>query len=121
MSVGLLIITHAPFGKATLEAVDAGAVHSRCGYSGKAFLHEFDHLLLVTGRVSRAAPYAGLDIAATRIGDCLVPSSIADAVYSGHRFAREFEEAPENRVCRRERALLQTSSSFTPSLVQSVS
>ena len=40
----------------------------------------------------------------TRIGDCLVPSHIADAVYSGHRFAREFGEAgPESAVRKRER------------------
>jgi len=90
-----------------LEAVEADAVQSRCGYSGKAFRHVYDHLLLVTGRVSRAAPYAGLGIAATRIGDCLVPSSIADAVYSGHKFAREFDEDPATLICRRERAVLQ--------------
>lgn len=27
-----------------------------------------------------------------RIGDCFGPGMIAHAVYSGHRFAREFEE-----------------------------
>ena len=93
----------------SLEAVSTDVVQSRCNYSGETFRHEFDHLVLVTGRVSRAALYAELDIAATRIGDCLVPSSIADAVYSGHRFAREFEVDPDTLICRRERALLQPS------------
>jgi dimethylamine/trimethylamine dehydrogenase len=92
-----------------LEAVDADTVQSRCGYSGKAFRHAFDHLILVTGRVSRVDLYADLEIFATRIGDCLVPSSIADAVYSGHKFARQFEEDPASLICRRERALLQPS------------
>ena len=89
-----------------LEAVEADAVHSRCGYSGKTFRHEFDHLILVTGRSSVNDLNSELDIDATRIGDCLVPSSIADAVYSGHKFAREFGEHPASLVCRRERALL---------------
>jgi oligopeptide transport system ATP-binding protein len=30
----------------------------------------------------------------TRIGDCFNPSHIADAVFSGHRFAREFGSTP---------------------------
>ena len=37
----------------------------------------------------------------------MVPSSIADAIYSGHRFAREFDEDPATLICRRERAVLQ--------------
>jgi dimethylamine/trimethylamine dehydrogenase len=32
----------------------------------------------------------------TRIGDCLSPSTIAAAVYSGHRFAREMDAPPRN-------------------------
>ena len=78
-------------------------------YSDRQFEHEFDHLLLVTGRHSQQALYDQLTVPATRIGDCLVPSHIADAVFSGHRFAREFEETPENRMFRRERAVLQSS------------
>jgi dimethylamine/trimethylamine dehydrogenase len=31
----------------------------------------------------------------TRIGDCLAPSTIQQAVYSGHKWARELDEAPE--------------------------
>ena len=42
----------------------------------------------------------------TRIGDCLAPSSIADAVYSGHRFAREFGDNNAGAVLRRERPLI---------------
>jgi dimethylamine/trimethylamine dehydrogenase len=29
----------------------------------------------------------------TALGDCLAPSTVAAAVYAGHRYAREFGEA----------------------------
>jgi dimethylamine/trimethylamine dehydrogenase len=31
----------------------------------------------------------------SRIGDCLAPSTIAAAVYDGHRYARELDDPPE--------------------------
>ena len=68
---------------------------------------DFDNLILVTGRESNADLFNQLSIPAFRIGDCLVPSSIADAVYSGHKFAREYGEDPALLVPKRERALLQ--------------
>jgi dimethylamine/trimethylamine dehydrogenase len=36
----------------------------------------------------------------TRIGDCLTPTIIAGAVFSGHRYARELdtEVDPDNRM-----------------------
>jgi dimethylamine/trimethylamine dehydrogenase len=43
---------------------------------------------------------------AIRVGDCLVPSSIADAVYSGHRCAREYGEDPQQLAPRRERTMI---------------
>src|SRR5205085_7750329 len=36
----------------------------------------------------------------TRIGDCLAPSTIQQAVYSGHKWARELDEEPELLVPR---------------------
>jgi len=58
---------------------------------------------MVTARLPEAALYQELAadsarLAAAgirsldRIGDCFGPGMIAHAVYSGHRFAREFEE-----------------------------
>ena len=44
---------------------------------------------------------AGGDLApksVTRIGDCYAPGTIAAAVYSGHRFARELGELASNDV-----------------------
>ena len=31
----------------------------------------------------------------TRIGDCWAPSTIQQAVYTGHKWARELDEEPE--------------------------
>ena len=90
-----------------IDRLDSDGLHTRHLYSGQACCHNFDHLVLVTGRNTNSDLFAQIDIDATRIGDCLVPSSIADAVYSGHKFAREFEEDPATLVCKRERAILQ--------------
>jgi dimethylamine/trimethylamine dehydrogenase len=38
----------------------------------------------------------------TRIGDCHVPGAVVHAVYDGHKFARELDEAVEPDICRRE-------------------
>jgi dimethylamine/trimethylamine dehydrogenase len=43
----------------------------------------------------------------TRIGDCLAPGIIAKAVFSGHKFAREFDEpTPEIVPFKREKMIL---------------
>jgi dimethylamine/trimethylamine dehydrogenase len=92
-----------------LDRVDTDGLHGHCIYTGKASCRDYDHLVLVTGREPNHELFEQLSVDATRIGDCLVPSSIADAVYSGHKYAREFEEDPASLLCRRERACLQTS------------
>jgi dimethylamine/trimethylamine dehydrogenase len=95
-----------------IDRLDSDGLHTHHLYSGEACCHNFDHLVLVTGRSVNSDLFAQIDIQAsqidvTRIGDCLVPGSIADAVYSGHKFAREFDEDPATLVCKRERAILQ--------------
>jgi dimethylamine/trimethylamine dehydrogenase len=82
-------------------------LHTSCIYSGSGFEHAFDNLVLVTGRIPNDDLFYELKIPAIRIGDCLVPSSIADAVYSGHKFAREYGVDSALLVPRRERAILQ--------------
>ncbi len=78
-------------------------------YDGRQSEHACSCLLLVTSRATNDTLYQQLAAGgAARIGDCLVPSSIADAVYAGHKFAREYGEKPAQLVPRRERALLQT-------------
>jgi dimethylamine/trimethylamine dehydrogenase len=95
-----------------IDRLDSNGLHTRHRYSGETSCHQFDHLVLVTGRNANSELFAQIEIdptriEVTRIGDCLVPSSIADAVYSGHKFAREFDEDPATLVCKRERAILQ--------------
>jgi dimethylamine/trimethylamine dehydrogenase len=91
-----------------ITRVAQGILTTSCIYSGQTSEHETDNLLLVTGRKPDDELYRELSIDAVRIGDCLVPSSIADAVYSGHRFAREYGENPARLVAKRERATIQT-------------
>jgi len=87
-----------------------------CVYTGRIRRHEFGTLILVTGRMAEDSLYRGLLAMAgqwqaagirsvTRIGDCLAPSSIADAVHAGHRWAREFDRPPAEIVPRRERPI----------------
>jgi dimethylamine/trimethylamine dehydrogenase len=42
-----------------------------------------------------------------RVGDCLAPAAIFQAVYTGHKYARDFEETPEATVAKRERVGLE--------------
>jgi dimethylamine/trimethylamine dehydrogenase len=94
-----------------IDYVDSNGFNSRCQYSDHQHCHEFDHLVLVTGRHANSQLFEQMKIEKSgfgaRIGDCRVPSSIADAIYSGHKFAREFDEDPLSLQCKRERALLQ--------------
>lgn len=66
--------------------------------------HEFDALVLVTGRSSNNALYTGLKARKAEwekngikgvyvIGDAWAPKLMADATFDGHRLAREIEEA----------------------------
>lgn len=88
-----------------LSNVRSGEIEISCVYTGRCETMACGSLILVTGRLANDRLYyqltddaAALDAAdirsVTRIGDCLAPSSIADAVYAGHRYAREFEEVP---------------------------
>lgn len=85
-----------------LDAIHERSVAISCTYTGRGQALPAASVLLVTARtpddslyeqlMSREAEFsaAGL-VSLTRIGDCLAPSTIAAAVYAGHRFAREFE------------------------------
>jgi dimethylamine/trimethylamine dehydrogenase len=89
--------------KHRLEALSQGKIRATQVVSGE--LTEFDcqTLVMVTARQPTEHLYheltknreslekAGIKTV-TRIGDCLAPGTIAAAVYSGHRYAREFDE-----------------------------
>ncbi|HMB75917.1 MAG TPA: NADH:flavin oxidoreductase, partial [Kiloniellaceae bacterium] len=84
-------------------------VEAACVYSGARRKIAAASFLPVTARLPndklwralRADPQALADsgiAAVTPIGDCLAPATIAHAVYAGHRFAREFDDAREDGV-----------------------
>ena len=81
-----------------------------CVYTARETSIPCAKLVLVTGRIAADELFAELagHPSVTRIGDCLAPSSIADAVYSGHRFARELGDANISAAPRRERPLLES-------------
>ena len=101
------------FSRALVEAGTDGFVWQST-YSDQRFETAPGQLVLVTGRMPRRALFdelqarsaewgdAGLK-SVTRIGDCLVPSTIADAVHRGHKYARELEVPAANRLVKRER------------------
>ncbi len=72
----------------------AGVVRTACSYTGREGEVACETLVLVTGRLPEDGLWRALDgtSGVVRVGDCLQPSSIADAVYSAHRFARELGE-----------------------------
>ncbi len=90
-----------------IDKIVKNYMYTNCIHGGEPIQHSFDNLVLVTGRESNDRVFHELNVPAFRIGDCLVPSSIADAVYSGHKFAREYGEDPVSLIAKRERALLQ--------------
>jgi dimethylamine/trimethylamine dehydrogenase len=51
-------------------------------------------VVLVTSRAPNDDLYHSMrdEIEIERIGDCLAPGTIATAVYSGHKYAREMDE-----------------------------
>ena len=72
-------------------------------YTGESTVLTCDALVLVTARIPNASLESELEKVrnswddaglkrVTRIGDALAPSTIAAAVYSGHRYARELDE-----------------------------
>ena len=82
------------------------SVRLACASTGRESEVPCKTLILVTGRLPedrlfRALAAEGMTV--SRVGDCLQPSTIADAVYSGHRFARFFGTADADLPPRRER------------------
>ena len=80
----------------------------RCAYTARETTHACGTLILVTGRMPDDGLYTALTASPqkfglTRVGDCLQPSSVADAVYSAHRFARGFGMPDQDAPLRRER------------------
>ena len=84
-----------------LARIGPTATTAVCLYTGTELHIEAASVVLVTARLPEDSLYEALAAGddgrggaptLTRIGDCLAPSTIAAAVYSGHRYARELDE-----------------------------
>lgn len=93
-----------------LSSIETDHVELACVFTYRKQSLPCKSIVMVTMRESEDALYHALtentDNSAktvTRIGDCLAPGTIAAAVYSGHRFARELgEPVPDGVPFRRE-------------------
>jgi len=88
-------------GGMTIASVEPGRVVGEDGF-GEAWSLEADGVVMVTQQVSDDALYHELtaDVPALeaagiarviRIGDCVAPRMISEAVFEGHRLAREID------------------------------
>src|SRR5579871_958393 len=86
-----------------LQGIRPGEIELACAFTERLTTLHAGSVVMVTARLPRDELYSELteDPAGLmrsgirtvdRIGDCFAPGMIAHAVYSGHRFAREFEE-----------------------------
>ncbi|MEE9297634.1 MAG: FAD-dependent oxidoreductase [Acidimicrobiia bacterium] len=89
----------------SLASVSESSVVLECIYTGRTREVEAANVVMTTSRLPEDALYYALAdrIEIQRIGDCLAPGTIATAVYSGHRCAREMDaEVPAGVPFRRE-------------------
>ena len=106
LELGVRIIT-----SRRLIAYDGARAQIECGFTGDRQAVAAGAVVTVTQRQPDDALYHDIEHALAgkpgyrprsldRIGDCLAPSIIAAAVYSGHRYARELgtEIDPDNRM-----------------------
>ena len=85
-----------------------GSVQLTSVLTGEKFERPAGSLITVTARLPVDALYEDLRdqwreagiASVTRIGDCWAPSTIQQAVYSGHKWARELDEEPETLIPR---------------------
>jgi dimethylamine/trimethylamine dehydrogenase len=86
---------------------DGSKIVIECTYTGRQTAVPACAVVTVTSRLpndelAQSLHRAGDAVAAanivsiTSIGDCLAPSTIAAAVYAGHRYAREFDSPPSD-------------------------
>jgi dimethylamine/trimethylamine dehydrogenase len=101
-----------------LKAFDGHRVTLECVYTGSEEDVQVDGLVMITARVPNDDLYCELGSqgdalsaagirSVARIGDCCAPGTIASAVFSGHKWAREFDEPdPEDVPFKREMSVL---------------
>ncbi len=90
----------------SLSEIRSGGVIAECIYTGRTEEIPASTVVLVASRMPQDDLYSTLrdEIDIERIGDCLAPGTIATAVYSGHKYAREMDAvAPVGMPFLRER------------------
>jgi len=97
------------FPQNNLNSVQNGAVELSCVFTDNKTHYDCDSLVLVTERIPNDKIYQNLQNNKSelsklkiktfqRIGDCLAPGIIANAIHSGHLAAREFENVNTEEV-----------------------
>ena len=88
---------------------DGSEIVLECTYTGRRSTFATAAIVTVTSRLPNdelthslnespeSIAAAGI-VSVTSIGDCWAPSTIAAAVYAGHRYAREFDRVPSDEV-----------------------
>ncbi len=88
LEIDVAIVTGTSLGR-----IAEGSVALECVYTGRVHEVGAATVVMVTSRAPEDSLFRTLDgrIAIGRIGDCDAPGTIATAVYSGHRYAREMD------------------------------
>jgi len=115
LDLGIRVITSHNISRVGISEIDIN-----CVYSDKADVVAASSVVMVTSRQPNNDLQLSLNedssrlsdsgiTSVTAIGDCLSPSTIASAVYEGHRVAREMDAPPEDpdMPFRREKILLE--------------
>jgi dimethylamine/trimethylamine dehydrogenase len=79
-----------------LAAIEADHVMAESVHTGSVQKVEASTVVMVTSRTPVDDLYHSLvnEFEIQRIGDCLAPGTVATAVYSGHKYARELDASP---------------------------
>ncbi len=99
----------------SVSSAQAGQIETACVFSGRKNYLACQNLVFVTERISENPVTAALEEKVETlevIGDAMAPGLIADAVFSGHLAARNFEADPQEiaaAIYRREMPSLQGS------------
>ena len=104
LQMGVDIVPHK-----NIASIETGGVTLSCVFTEKETQRKCGSVVMVTSRLPNdnlfhelmaketAVDDAGIKTI-TRVGDCLAPGTIAAAVYSGHRYARELDEPIQDGV-----------------------
>jgi dimethylamine/trimethylamine dehydrogenase len=108
-ALGVATLTHH-----VLDRIETRTMHLTQRDTGREHTLEAATVVLVTARLPEVVLFRALETAKTqgalagvasitRIGDCDAPGAIFQAVYAGHRYARELGETSREVEFRRER------------------